>query len=288
MKFSPLEKLSWIPRQAQLKIFKNRNNLLKLNFNLIGINKNFEFHVLPGDEGLSRELKAFGFREPINSKIYHDFISPDDIVLDIGANLGFFSILSSNAKKIISVEPIKECIPTLEKNLRKNDLEGKSIVVNKAVGNKDVLYLKKMNKINHSRIVSKMEDGVEVVQGESLKYFVNNFGVNTLRMDLEGYEYDILYKKDLSKIDKICMEFHTGIIGEKKVKKFFKFMQEEGFIIRHMIDELPLRLYPFYKILKKTGLIKRFTSIKKDIMPRNAYPYLLKGRSVKHLNLERK
>jgi FkbM family methyltransferase len=286
-RFGIFEFLSWMPRRIQLKIFGGKK-VVNLDLNGMGIDKKIRFYILEGDNGLSRELGAFGFREPLNCEFYYNFISSDDVVLDIGANLGWFSVLSSKAKKIISIEPIKDCIPIIEKNLKENGLEDKAIVINKAVGNEKTLFIKKMDKMNRSEVVEMEGLDVVRVKSNSLTYYINKFHANVIRMDLEGYEYDLLYGKDLSGVNKICLEYHTGIIGKKKTRKFLEFMQKEGFVIRYLVDDLPLRLYPFYKILKATGLIKKFVFLKKNIMPKNAYSYLLRGRTVKYLNFERK
>lgn len=282
-----LESLSWLPYKAQMKLLGNRKKIIDINLSIMEINKKIKFHTLNGDNGLSRELNAFRFREPLNCGIYYKFVSKDDVVLDIGANLGWFSILSQKAKKIISIEPIKECIPIIEKNMLENGLENKSIIINSAIGDKNIILIKRMKEANRSEVVSKKEKDVFEIKSHSINHFAEKFSANLVRMDIEGYEYNVLYKKNLSRINKISLEYHTSIIGKEKTKRFLKFMQDEGFIIRHLIDELPLRLYPFYNTLKNLELLKNFTKIRKNIMPMKAYRYFLIGRSVKHINFER-
>jgi len=283
-----IEKLSWFPRNFLLKrMEKDNKEFVNIDFNKIGINKKIKFYTLKEDKGLSIELKAFGFREPLNSKEYYNFISQEDIVLDIGSNLGYFPILASSAKKIICIEPIKNCVQILKKNLTENKIINKSTIINKAVGEKGKMFIEISDKINHSKIVIRKSKNSIKVKSETISYLVNKFKANVLRMDLEGYEYDLLYKKIPSRINKISLEFHRGIIGKRKTEEFLEYMQKEGFVIKTLVQEIPLRLYPFYGILKKTLLIKKFTYIKKDIMPKKALPFFFGKRSVKHLNFER-
>ena len=86
MKNQMLEKISWIPYKLKEKFILKRKNPLKLNFKKIGLKKEFLFYTLDEDEGLSNQLQAFGFREPLNIKYSYQFVSKKDRVLDIGAN----------------------------------------------------------------------------------------------------------------------------------------------------------------------------------------------------------
>src|SRR3990172_7779748 len=141
-----LESVSWIPYALKTNgLFKKIKNPINLDMSIIGLNKKFKFYILENDEGLSRQLTSFGFREPINLKYSSEFIDNKDVVLDAGANIGLFSLLSFKAKKIISVEPIEDCIPILKKNLKENNLSSKSEVLNMAIGKKGKLILEKNN-----------------------------------------------------------------------------------------------------------------------------------------------
>lgn len=288
MKKKIFEEISWIPYKVLNNLIKLQTNPLEIDLRKIEIPEKIILYYPYEDEGLSRQIGIYGFREPLNWKTYYYFVDKNDIVLDIGANIGLFSILSKRAKKIVSIEPINECIPFLKMNLSANNLEHKSIVLNMAVsGDKKELYIKKENHINLSRVVSKPTKEVRRVKSEKLKYFVQKYKANLIRIDVEGYEYKILYKNIPKKVNKIAMEFHAFLLGEKKVKKLLSYFEEEGFMVKYFIEDLPLRLYPFYKFLKKTGLIKGFTYIKESLNPIQCLPWILRGRQIKYLFLVR-
>jgi len=42
-------------------------------------------------------------------------LKKEDVLLDVGSHFGFFSVLGKKAKKIIAIEPIKECFYLLNK-----------------------------------------------------------------------------------------------------------------------------------------------------------------------------
>ena len=278
--------ITWAPYNLIFKFAKKKGSFLNLNLKKIGINKSFKFNLLEEDNGLSKDLKIYGFREPLNLKYSYNFIDEQDKVLDIGANIGLFSLLSCKAKEIISIEPLKECLPVLKKNLKENGLSNKSKVINMAVGKEGILTLKKEDKMNLSRIVENKDVGVKV-KSKKLDYFVDKFDANVLRMDVEGYEYEILYKKIPKRINKIAIEFHTCYLKEKKSFELLNYFQEQGFKVKYFIEDLPIRLYPFYLILRKLHLLNFFTYVKRNKEPIELLKYIFKGRDVKYLFLER-
>ena len=282
-----IQKITWIPHNLKSKFAPKKEDPILLDLRRLGITKTFKLYTLKKDLGLTDQLKTFGFREPLNLRYSHDFIRKNDKVLDIGANIGLFSLLSHNAKEIISVEPIKECLPILRKNLEENGLSKKTKVINLAVGKEGKLILKKEEKVNLSRVVKEKEKNTVEVTSKPLKHFIKKFGSNVLRIDVEGYEYEILYKKIPKGINKIAMEFHTALLGERKIKVFLNYFEKEGFIVKYLIEDLPLRLYPFYDFLKKTSLIKLFTYVKRNLSPIQCYHHIKKGRTIKYLFLER-
>ncbi|PIO08342.1 hypothetical protein COU59_01815 [Candidatus Pacearchaeota archaeon CG10_big_fil_rev_8_21_14_0_10_34_12] len=282
-----IEKISWIPFNLLTLMKKNRDKSINLNFKNIGINKKFKFNLSSNDEGLSSQLRVFGFREPLNLEYYYKFVDSSDIVLDIGANIGFFTILSERAKKIICVEPLKQAIPILNRNISDNNLAEKTNVINAAVGKNGKLLIEVDKKLNLSKIVNEKNDNTYEVKSYELNDLVKKYKSNLLRLDVEGYEYEILYKKIPKNITKISLEFHTALLGDKKVKELMDYFEKEKFKVKFLIEDLPIRLYPYHNILKKTGLIKNVTYIKKNLTPKECLKYVNEGRKVKYIFLER-
>ena len=173
-----IEKISWIPFNLLEKLKQNKREFINLNLDKIGINRQFKFYISKSDEGLSSQLNAFGFREPINLKYYYKFVKPSDIVLDIGANIGLFTILSENAKKIICIEPLKQAIPLLKKNILENNLSEKTNIINAAVGGKGRLMIEVDKKLNLSRIVNKKNKNTYEVKSFHLKDLIKKYKSN--------------------------------------------------------------------------------------------------------------
>ena len=282
-----IEKISWLPYSLLCKIKNNSKKVVELDLRKVGISKKFAFNIVPDDAGLSTQLRTFKLREPLNLEYHWSFVEKKDNVLDLGANIGVFSALSSNANKIISVEPIEKAIPFLKKNLELNNLSGKSEVIRMAGGKKGWLFLEEDEKLNLSRVVDKENEKTQKVRSEPLSYFVKKYGTNLLRMDVEGYEYEILYDNIPKGINKISIEFHTNLMGKEKVRKLIDYFYKEGFMIETLIEDLPIRLYPFHGLLRKTGLIKKFTYVKKNLNKEAALRFINSGRAQKYLFLRR-
>ncbi|MFH1308572.1 MAG: FkbM family methyltransferase [Patescibacteria group bacterium] len=282
-----IEKISWVPFKIAYKYGKEAENPAKINLRKIGINKEITFYFPEKDVGLSKQLGTFGFREPINYEYYANFLNEKDVVLDIGANIGLFTILSSKANQIIAVEPLPQAMPILKKNIEANGIKDKTIILNLAVGKEKELLLEIDPQLNLSRIVKEKNEKTVSVKSVPVSYLTKKYGANVLRMDVEGYEYEILLNEIPKEVNKISIEFHVQILGKEKVEELMNYFEKEGFKIKYLVEDLPLRLYPLYSFLKKTGLIKLVTYVKKELTPTEAYPLLLKGRTIKYLFLER-
>lgn len=52
------------------------------------------------DKGLSYDLIVDGVREPQSTRLIQKLVNKDDIVIDIGANIGYYTLLMKKAKKL--------------------------------------------------------------------------------------------------------------------------------------------------------------------------------------------
>lgn len=278
-----IRKISWMPYIIRNKYFYNRSELVRVKPK--GNNFSFPLRIIRDKDfrSLSRNLQAYKIREPRNVDEFIRFVDKDDIVLDAGANIGFFTILSKKAKRIIAIEPVKRCIPILKENLEKNNMKNVEIF-NIALGEGNPLLIKERDSVNLSKIVDKKGKNVTKVESKKLEYFVKKYNVNFVKIDIEGFEYEIFGKKNIPKgINKIVLEFHIGLIGKEKSVKLIKNLYREGFYVNRLIEDLPLRLYPFMGFLWKI-----MTYVKKDLKEEEVIEEIMKGRSVKYLYLRRK
>ena len=170
-----------------------------------------------GDSFWARKNSSdiFVLKEVYTKKVYGE--KPRGVVLDIGANIGAFSVYAgSTADKVYAFEPESSNYDQLVKNIQLNKKSEKIIPLKVAVGseNKKVyIYKGRFNKGASSALYN-ITDEKEVAEMRGLANLMNELGihkVNLLKIDIEGGEYDLLYglpKEKFEKIDKIVLEYH--------------------------------------------------------------------------------
>lgn len=72
-----------------------------------------------------------GVFEPFSSKLVRKIVQPGDTVLDIGANIGYYSVMLSRCVgergKVLSFEPMEYYREILDKNIRQNNISNVEI-----------------------------------------------------------------------------------------------------------------------------------------------------------------
>lgn len=155
---------------------------------------------------------------------------PNDVVLDIGANYGFFSLYAKNrgANKIYSFEPYGPVYDFLVENIGKYS---NIIPINKAVGEFDG-YAELINtRATSCSYITGTFPSDEPIIGKSN---VETININTIfsnynlefvdfaKIDCEGSELDIfltITDENLNKINKFVVEYHTQSIGQYILSK---------------------------------------------------------------------
>ncbi len=282
-----LSGLSWLPYICFSKMRESDLNSITIDLRDYNIEKNFQLMLPDGDRGLSRQLRTFGFREPLNCQCYVRFVQKEDRILDIGSNIGFFALLGSDAKEITCVEPLSHAIETLKMNIHINGISDKCEIVHAAVGPLGKLLIEVSPHLNLSKIVSEESENTVEVDSIPLGDLVAKYQSNMVRLDVEGYEYEILYDNIPESVNKLSVEFHSGLMGREKSKRLLAYLEREGFQLAYFIEDVPLRLYPFVKIFKSTSMCEFISYVRRDTRIDDIQEDIFCGRSLKYLYLQR-
>ena len=151
-------------------------------------------------------------------------IKPGDVVVDVGANIGIFSIFCAmyTPKKIYSIEPFNANIRYLKKNILVNSFKDLIQIEPYALSDIDSekkLYISETSGghlLFNKNINGKLEEFIKVPT-KNLKYLINKYNlkrINFLKLDCEGSEGHIiksLTSQEFEMIDKIVMEFHNNV-----------------------------------------------------------------------------
>jgi FkbM family methyltransferase len=147
------------------------------------------------------------------------------IVIDLGANMGLFSVLAAKIfnQKVISVEPFPASFDRLKHHIKINHLEGVVLPINKALGHggKIKLYIdpKPQSTISNATVNNgyyKESIDVDAITPKELFDMING-KIGYLKVNCEGGEYDLLKfmmcnKKIIDNIDVTYIEHHPGIM----------------------------------------------------------------------------
>ena len=204
------------------------------------------FLDLKNDEGISKFIMIYGKREPltVDYLVRSRIVKEGDTVLDIGANIGYYALLESKmAGKtgvVYAVEPIKNNMDLLKKNIELNGA-GNIKTYNLAIGDADRkrIEIYKRSKGNLSSLTALSSDYGEVVSIEEVPMstvdsFVKNemnHPPNFIRMDVEGYEANILkgMKKALFTTPNLQIEFHPTILSTEQKDKIYDLLRDNQY-----------------------------------------------------------
>ena len=185
---------------------------------------NYKMYLDLNDKGISRTLLLFGKRELEHKKMLEQIIRPNITILDIGANIGYYSLmilkLIGPNGKLIAVEPSPSNIEILKKNLNLNnynDIE----VHNAAISDENSIkkfFLSEMSNLNTLNYTEKKSKLEKILNKNNIEYFdLTTFYKKTnIIYNLFAFGKDVK-RGHLSKLgNDITFEFFKKIIGEKK------------------------------------------------------------------------
>jgi len=172
----------------------------------------FKLFVHKGKDLLSDSLLITKEYEPVETNVIKGLVKPGDVVIDAGANIGYYTVLMSkiigNGGKVYAFEPDKSCFDLLKKNCRLNRCYN-VVLINKALYDKEKeikFYID--NEDNASNSIFKGKKTIEVkVQATTLDKEIKE-KINFMKMDIEGAELKALTGgvKLLEDCNKIVME----------------------------------------------------------------------------------
>jgi FkbM family methyltransferase len=143
----------------------------------------------------------------------HIALPHDAIVLDVGANIGDFTLQAARrcpTGRVFAVEPVGEHVRIISAHLAMNDIRNVTCI-HAALGGEDG-----RSAITNNGSCSRTGDSgtrTEIVPLKTLASLMREQGlerIDLLKMDCEGAEWDILPEAEsvLPRVRQICMEFH--------------------------------------------------------------------------------
>lgn len=170
-------------------------------------------------------------------------INGGDVVIDIGAHTGIFSIMAASAAenvRVYSFEPAQDNFPLLAENIKLNNKTNIEVFNCAMAGESGVkeMYFYPDNPSAHAFSSVAEKSGEEAsVAAISLEEFAKKKGfkaIDFLKMNCEGAEYEILFNcpaKILKIVKKISIQCHD-IDESKNINKMKIFLGKMGFNVK--------------------------------------------------------
>lgn len=216
--------------------------LIRKDYMIYKLKNGVRYKVRPGtfDRAVITEAWIFSIYTPEGFEI-----KENDVVFDVGAQIGVFSIFAAKSNaRVYAFEPVPENYRLLEENLELNTVKDITPVKKAVLGRNQTvkIILSPGHTGGHSQFSSAFNDSYlsknknDYVNAEavSLQDFIDKNkirGIDFLKMDCEGSEYDIFFNcpdSTLEKIKKISMEYHR--IDDKRNSSTLKsFFEKKGF-----------------------------------------------------------
>ena len=245
------------PKFLFLKLFSKRNFVRKK------IHGN-EMILDLRDKGLSRDLIIYGSREKWASKIFESELKKDMNLLEVGANKGYFLLIGARKifpGKVYALEPDPRNMSVLKKNISLNGLNEKIILFDCAAGNQNKnseFFLSKHHNASNLNERDPSFSGRKIIIKErKLDDLLRNKKIDYVRMDLEGYEFEVLkgMEEKLKKVEGMFLEVHPFLLKKRgiEIEVFYSWLFERGFYIKAIDGKKGLHLKKPPKICQSTN-----------------------------------
>lgn len=153
-------------------------------------------------EPIASNLLVNGVYEPLLCKSLARVLKPDGIFFDVGANVGFFSLLAAHrivpAGRVVAFEASPRIFAFLEKNAKLQPRPGLQVIhaaVTERTGDEISFFDAPSIKFGMGSLANRFGSEAVAVKSISLDDAAEKLGlahVNAIKVDVEGYELGVL------------------------------------------------------------------------------------------------
>ena len=189
---------------------KGKDLLMKIFFPYLR-KKNFRFELQNGvtiprqpiDEYITKWMFIHGYQKELEFAMTHSLIRNGDVILDIGANMGLWSMIPAaihgSKIKIHAFEPVPELFHKLVENIKENKIESCYITYNIALSETDgeLIFNRDNNNCGMGYISSVADTSFDQIkiQSKVLSDIRKNHRIDKVdfvKIDVEGAELQVL------------------------------------------------------------------------------------------------
>jgi FkbM family methyltransferase len=224
-------------------------------------------------------LVATGVYEPIETKILQHITKRSKVVIDVGANVGYYTVelakLLETSGELLSFEPVEATFSQLRKNVELNQLEKKVKTFQLGLSNsitETEIFLPKISGSSAASLRNlhpEEEFESQVIKISTLDYVVGSLGItdcNLIKIDVEGGELQVI-EGGIETISKF-----KPIIFAELLRKWSKAFSYNPNIVLFLLQELGYSCWGVsgelreISIFQETDLETNFLFIHQDVL----------------------
>jgi len=230
-------KIQALFKQPEVRVLDFKMNL---NLSRVGLD------IMERD--INKQLALDSVREKEATMVMQDFIEPGDILLEAGANIGYYvllesTILSGNGA-IYAVEPEPTNVSLLKSNIALNSLETEVDVYQLAFSNTEgelPLYVTQNANLHSFVKPEKGEYHTLNIPVTTIDIFMRDKpDINFIRMDIEGYECKVVDGMNTflnsSGRKKLFIELHPQLVSGDEMRHLLSRLYDSGFNLYKLIS----------------------------------------------------
>lgn len=218
------------------------------------------------DKGISRELILYRRRETkMTDFLRSQILREGDVVLDIGANIGYYVLLESKIigekGTVYAIEPVSATFRTLLRNLKMNtcrNVEPYHLAVGGKNGKITINVSNESNKSAVRPVSGRGYDKTELVNMLTVDSFLEGKKPpDLIRMDVEGYEYEIVkgMAETLKGDTDLFIEVHGFNMTKEQMNEFYDILVKNEYDVKFSVDDF------LHNINKFANLVVDRTSV---------------------------
>ena len=222
---SYINSLEFSQRLEKLRLNNLDDSIFLTKFN------GFSIYAQENDLAVGRSIVVQGQYEPHVTKVFREFVKPSMHILDVGANIGYYSMLSASLVgekgKVIAIEPNPKNVKLIEASRRANRFENISIMQLAAGRERGILVINSSGSNGTTyQLSDDFQSLLESTTVASMKIdeiVTEKENVDLIKIDIEGAEYNAL--TGASSLIKRCKPL---IISEFSPESIFNISKVEG------------------------------------------------------------
>lgn len=215
---------------------------LKLKFSSPSVAENAGVLLPIAAAGVSAELRRAIYLDPYEAherSIIDKKLAADDVVLELGAGIGFISTLCAQrigSERVHAVEANPVMAETIRETYRLNGVSPNLTCGLLGREDGEAVFYTERNFISSSTR-QRSADAVAInTRSYDAQAFVDRIRPTFLICDIEGGELDLFNYLDLGAIRKLSLELHPHVIGNAETSRLFHRLLDQGFVCDFLLS----------------------------------------------------